>query len=125
MKRTVMVIILILIFMFTTLSALSNSSDKDYKVIKKAVKKKSSSKHGEISWFKMLVTDNFTKKVKVKITLPISIIDWLSECTKGEFNFDNKCKINLKKILKDLKKSGQFTILEVLEDDHTVKIWVE
>ena len=125
MKKTIMILVLIFIFMFTTLSANNTSSTKDYKAIKKAVKKKSSAKHGDISWFKVSVTDRFTKKIKVRITLPISIVDWLSECTKGNFNIDNKCNINLKKILKKLKKSKPFTILEVDGNGEIVKIWLE
>lgn len=125
MKKTIMVTILIFIFMFTALLALNTSSTKDYKAIKKAVKQKKYAKTGDIAWFKILVTDNKTKKVKVRITLPISLIDSISECLKGDIKIKDKCSINLKKILKNLKKNGPLTIIEVNEDKETVKIWLE
>ena len=125
MKKTIFVTILILVFMFTSFSILNSSSTEDYKAIKKAVKKKNTKRQGELTWFKLTVTDNFSKKIKVRIKLPIAIVDWLSECTDGSFRIRNKCTINLKRILKDLKKSKKFTILEMEDEDDIVKIWVE
>ena len=99
--------------------------NKDYKVIKNGVKKGRSG--GEVSWFKILVTDE-KGKPKVKVTLPVLVIDWIADCTDGDINITgDNCRVNFKKMLKALKKHGPLTIIEAYDDDskETVKIWFE
>ncbi len=124
-KNLVLAIFIIATFMVATLPVLgsSNYSD-DYKVIKKAVKGK---KGSEIHWFKLTVFDKKAKKSKVKITLPFALVEMLSECDTEKLKIKDKCDINLKKILKILKKYGPMTLVEIDDDDDDclVKVWFE
>jgi len=108
--------------LMASLPALGVSSP-DYKVIKNALKTKGGS--GEINWFKVQITDKKTKKTTVKITLPISIIEMLADSSDGDLKIKDKCEINLKKVIADLKKHGPMTLLEVDEDDESIRIWFE
>lgn len=125
MKHKWLIIALALtMFMAVSLLPLYGNSAKDYKVIKKAVKK--GDNPGEVTWFKIQVTDNKTKKVKVNITLPFSLVDLLSECIEEDIDLGkDKGKVNFKKLVQELKKHGPMTLIEVYEDDETVKIWFE
>ncbi len=103
-------------------------SNDDIQTIKKAVKKNPEYKAGEeVKWFKLLVTDSKTKKDKVKITLPISLIETLLECVDEEdLDIDaDECEIDLKELFKELKELGPAVIIEVIEDDEIIKIWFE
>ncbi|NIM57470.1 MAG: hypothetical protein GTO16_00805 [Candidatus Aminicenantes bacterium] len=106
---------------------LADSKD-DIQTIKKAVKKNPKYKPGEeVKWFKLLVTDNETKKDRIKITLPISLIETLLECVDEEdLKIDeDECDIDLKELFAELKRLGPGVLIEVTEDDETVKIWFE
>jgi hypothetical protein len=106
---------------------LADSKD-DIQAIKKAVKKNPKYKTGEeVKWFKVLVTDNKTKKDKVKITLPISLIETLLKCVdEDDLNIDtDECDIDLKELFAELKRLGPMVLIEINEDGETVKIWFE
>lgn len=118
-SRWLVVMIVLVAFVAAMTAPVQASSEKDYKVIKKARKS-----NGELNYFKILVTDNKTKKIKVKLTLPISILDFVADHTNGDMKFDD-CSIDIQKFLKQLKKDGETSLIEVYEDDETVKIWVE
>ena len=123
-RNLILVIFVMVTFMAAALPVLGDSSSsEDYKVIKNAVKGKK--KSGDISWFRIEVTDKKTRKTKVKIRIPIGLVDLLSDCDKDIKIDDGKCKINLKKILEELKKNGPMTLIEVDDDDGYVRIWFE
>lgn len=106
---------------------LADSKD-DIRTIKKAVKKNPDYKAGEeVKWFKVLVTDNKTKKDKVKITLPISLIETLLKCVdEDDLKIDtDECDIDLKELFAELKRLGPTVLIEINEDGETVKIWFE
>lgn len=120
-KKLIVVIFMVSFLLVGTLPAVADSAD-DYKVVKKATKNPTGS---EVTWFRIEVTDKATNKAKVKIKLPVSLIEVLADCTEEEFKIGGKNKINLKKILHELKKSGPMTLIEVDEKDAHVKIWFE
>lgn len=123
MKKQVMIpLAMIFLLMFIGADLTGNSAD-DYKVIKKAVKSKKISK--DVTYFKILVKDNVNKKEKVRITLPITLVEMISECSDDSFKIGNRCRIDLKTILKELKKMGPHCLIEVNEGDETIKIWFE
>lgn len=106
---------------------LADSKD-DIQTIKKAVKKNPEYKAGEeVKWFKLLVMDNETKKEKVKITLPISLIEIVLECVDEEdLKIDeDECEIDIKELFAELKRLGPAVLIEITEDDETIKIWFE
>ena len=107
--------------MATTLPVLGSAED--YKVIKRAVKNKKNT--GEVTWFRLEVTDKTAKKTKVKIRIPLSLVELFADCEKEAIDLKNKCKISLKTILKELKKNGPMTLIEAECDKELVKIWFE
>jgi hypothetical protein len=124
MKRKtnlMLVIFLMVTFMAATLPALGSAED--YKVIKRAVKNKKSS--DEVTWFRLEVVDKKAKKTKVKIRIPLSLVELFADCEKEAIDLKNKCKISLKTILKELKKNGPMTLIEAECDKELVKIWFE
>ncbi len=126
-KVASLVLIVFVLGVFLPNLLLADSKD-DIQAIKKAVKKNPEYKAGEeVKWFKVLVTDNKTKKDKVKITLPISLIETLLKCVdEDDLNIDmDECDINLKELFAELKRLGPTVLIEVIEDDETVKIWFE
>ncbi|MFQ6082365.1 MAG: hypothetical protein ACE5WD_03285 [Candidatus Aminicenantia bacterium] len=130
MKRQIIVFTIFVVVVSLSFSnfLLANSRE-DYKVIKKAVKKGTVTQpraDEEVKWFKILVIDNFTKKNKVKVTLPISLIEiFLRGCKDSKFQLENECEIDIREIFQELKKLGPMTFIEVYEKDETVRIWLE
>jgi len=123
MKKNVMVVMIIITaFMLATLPVFGDSAQ-DYKVIKKASKDK---KNGDLSFLKLTVYDTKEKKNKVKITLPLALVEILSDSEEDVKILDKtKSDLDLKKILSLLKKNGPMTLIEIEEDDQIVKIWLE
>ncbi len=112
--------------MASTLPALGSAEE--YKVIKRAVNdKKTAETTNEVTWFKLEVTDKAANKTKVKISIPLSLVEMFADCEKEDLDIDlkGKCKINLKTILKELKKNGPMTLIEAESDKELVKIWFE
>ncbi len=99
--------------------------------VKKAVKQNPSFEAGKAAqWFKVLVTDSRTGKDKVKITLPISLVEILATYADQDGKHCLKLKreglnINLSDFFAELKKLGPMMFIEVYEEDETVKIWLE
>jgi hypothetical protein len=126
-KVASLALIVFLLGVFLPNILLADSKD-DIQTIKKAVKKNPDYKAGEeVKWFKLLVTDNKTKKDKVKITLPICLIETLLKCVdEDDLDFEgDECEIDLKELFAELKKLGPAVIIEIVEDDETVKVWFE
>lgn len=123
MKKNVMVVMIIITaFMLATLPVFGDSAQ-DYKVIKKASKDK---KNGDLNFLKLTVYDTKAKKNKVKITLPLALVEMLADCEEDAKILDKtKTDLDLKKILSLLKKNGPMTLIEIEEDDQVVKIWLE
>lgn len=97
---------------------------KDYKVIKKAMKDKQSK--SENLYFRLEVTNKKTKDSKVKIKLPIALIDALADvCPNDTLNLKSKCKLDLKSILKTLKSCKGESLIEVEDGNELVRIWIE
>ena len=96
--------------------------------IKKAVKENPHySKGREVLWFKLLVTDEITKKDKVKITLPIAVVEmFLHACDDKDLQIhDDDLDIDLKQMFKELKKAGPMALIEIRDKGEVVKIWLE
>ena len=126
-KVAILVLIVFVLGVFLPNLLLADSKD-DIQAIKKAVKKNPAYKEGEeVKWFKVLVTDNKTKKDKVRITLPISLIETFLKCFQEKHMKINRdeCDVGLKELFAELKKLGPMVLIEVYEDEETVKVWLE
>jgi hypothetical protein len=122
-RHLILTIFVMAVFMAATLPVLGSAEE--YKVIKNAVKNKNTG--GNVTWFRLEVTDKTAKKTTVKIKIPISLVEMISDCTDEEIDIKTKtkCKVDLKKILHELKKNGPMTLIEVDDQDELVKIWFE
>jgi len=128
MKKVAILVLVAFVFSLLLVAFLMAEQEDDLQAIKKAVKKNPKYKKGtEVKWFKVLVTDNRTKKDKVKITLPISLLEVILKSSKDKnlnFHGDN-CDIDFKELFAELKKLGPMVFIEVQEEDETIKIWLE
>ena len=121
-RDLIMVVFVMALFIASALPVFGSAEE--YKVVKNAVQSKQSS--GEVTWFKLEVTDKAANKTKVKIKIPVSLIELFTDLEKEEkIELGGKCKINLKKILEELKKNGPTTLIEVDDEKELVKIWFE
>lgn len=105
-----------------------STGEKDIQAIKKAVKKNPNFRKGEeAKWLKVLITEDETDKVKVKITLPLKLVELFLHAAEDKelrINHD-ECDIDLKELFAELKKAGPMALIEVYEDGETIKIWLE
>jgi hypothetical protein len=120
---------LVLALMF---SVQGYAKDKDdMQAIKKAVKENPQFESGKLAqWFKVLVTDSKTGKDKVRLTLPINLVEIMAKYAgqhgKPCLKLDREgMDINLSELFAELKKLGPMMFIEVYEEDETVKIWLE
>ena len=128
MKKTTFFILLAFISTVFLSPFLLAKEDFDLKTIKKAVKKNPQYKKGrEVQWFKVLIMDNDCKKERLEITLPLSLVDLLFECTKDKkMNIDcGDFDLNLRKLYKEIKRRGPKSLLEIRGEDGVLKIWLE
>lgn len=127
MKKRIAVLSVCLM-VFVLAATLAAAAADDYKVIKNAVSGPAASKAGQksLQWFKILVTGKDGAQEKVKITLPVSLVEMmLSACPEKKFNVEHGCEIDIQRIWNDLKAAGPLSLVEVEDHGETVKIWLE
>jgi hypothetical protein len=103
-------------------------SRQDLQAIKKAVKDNPNYEPGQaVKWFKVLVTDSRTNKNRVKITLPLALVEAFVKCADNKhLRIDRgECDIDFETLLAELKKAGPMSLIEICDDDATVKVWLE
>ncbi|MCI4446002.1 MAG: hypothetical protein JHC32_08255 [Candidatus Aminicenantes bacterium] len=128
MRRITWIIILVLTAFFLTVEFSYPADNNDYQIIKKAVQENPKVEPAkEVKWFKLLAIDNKTGKEKVKITMPIALIEIFAryaDC-KNVAMKEVGCKLNLEELLTELKKAGPLSIMEISEEEETIKVWLE
>lgn len=100
----------------------------DLQAVKKAVRENPNFQKGaEARWFKILITDMDTGKDKVRITLPLSLVEIFMNAHKGRnLHVDmDDYDLDLKELFRELKELGPMALIEVSEDDERIKIWLE
>ena len=129
MKKVAILILILFVFLVFLPSLLLADANDDIQTVKKAVKKNPDYTPGQqVQWFKVLITNNETGKAKVKITLPISVVEAFLKCSHDKhFDMENHCDIDLKEVFADLKKYGPMVFIEIQDEDEdvTIKVWVE
>jgi len=126
-KTSVFVLVVFISIIFLSHFILANE-DFDLRTIKKAVKKNPQYKKGrEVQWFKLLIMDGNCKKDKLEITLPLSLVDLLFECTKDKkMNIDcGDFDLDLRRLYKEIKRRGPKSLIEIRGQDGVLKIWLE
>ncbi len=121
-----MIIALLLIVGVAPLARAERKSD--FQAIKKAVMENPAYESGkQVKWFKLLVTDARTKEEKVRLSLPIAILDIVFKCVdEKHFRIDREnCDIDVAALFAELKKAGPMSMIEVQDKHEIVKIWFE
>ncbi|MGC8891523.1 MAG: hypothetical protein ACP5P6_02815 [Candidatus Saccharicenans sp.] len=128
MKKIIWITILVLTALFLSAEFSYPFDRDDYQVIKKAVQENPKVEPvKEVKWFKVLVLDNKSGKEKVKITMPIALVEIFARCADNkEVQMKNMGgKLNIEELLAELKKAGPLSIVEINEEEETVKVWLE
>ncbi|UCE43126.1 MAG: hypothetical protein JSV17_09350 [Candidatus Aminicenantes bacterium] len=128
MKKTSLFILVVFVSIIFLSPFILAKEDFDLRTIKKAIKKNPKYKRGrEVLWFKLLIMDGDCKKDRLEITLPLSLVDLLFECTKDKkMNIDcGDYDLNLRKLYKELKRRGPKSLIEIRGKDGVLKIWLE
>ncbi|HPU94502.1 MAG TPA: hypothetical protein PKU99_10300 [Candidatus Saccharicenans sp.] len=128
MKKKVLIAGLLVVFLYLTVGPSLALDKDDYQVIKKAVQENPKSQPvAEAKWFKVLVIDKASGQEKVKVTLPITLVEMLVNCA-GDKDLkmtgrDDSLKVQ--DLMNQLKKAGPMSIIEVNDEEEMVKIWIE
>ena len=130
MDKKISALIILAVFGFGSAAApaFAVTHDKDFKVIQRAVNQgPAPATSGEVKWLKVLVSDSGSSEAKVKITLPIALIEAVLACTDGKhFKVDDgDCEIDLKAVWAALKKAGPMALVEIEDDGAVIKVWLE
>jgi hypothetical protein len=132
MKKTTIVILAL--FAIIALAAPAVAANRnDFKIIQSAVKKSPNPEYvegREVRWFKVLITDSKSSEAKVKLTLPVALIELILSCDDTrhvKINDDKygRCEVDLKALWTELKKAGPMSIIEIEDEGAVVKIWLE
>jgi len=128
MKKAAIVVLVVVVVSLILAGILLAGEDFDIQSVKKAVKTNPAYRAGqEVRYFKLLITDNRTKKHKVQMTLPVSLIEIFMKCTKNE-DLNVECddyQLDIKELLAELKRAGPMSIIEIVGEEATLKIWFE
>lgn len=128
MERTTIAVLAVLAVALVAAPFARAGRTDDFQAIQKAVKQNPAYEPGkEAQWFKVLITDTKTGKDKVRITLPLSLIELLVSCSDDKpmkLN-EGKCDIDLKTLFAELKKVGPMALIEIMDEGALIKVWLE
>lgn len=126
MRRYAALVAAVVVFGYLAAPVLAGGHEDDLKVIKKAVKGGHACEPGKaVKWFKVLITDNKSGTDIIKVTLPISMAKLFAHCAKDKHLHMDKADIDIAAALKGLREMSPMTLVEIVDDDATVKIWLE
>lgn len=128
MKRTTIAVLAILAVAFVAAPASRAQNHDDFQAIQKAVKQNPAYEPGkEVKWFKVLITDTKTGQDKLRVTLPLSLVEVLVNCTDDKHMKlkEEGCDIDFKTLLAELKKVGPMALIEIMDEGALIKVWLE
>ena len=128
MKKTAVAIITVIALTFLAAPVLRAERATDFQAIQKAVKQNPAYEEGkEVKWFKVLITDTKTGKDKVRVTLPLALIEALIKCSDDkDMKFkEHGCDVDLKVLFAELKKVGPMALIEITDEGALIKVWLE
>lgn len=128
MKRSAKIVLGVVTVLVLSGAILAADRSEDFKSFQKSVKDNPAYEAGkEVRWFKILVTDARTNKDKVRITLPIALVEIALKCMDDtRIHLDRSDRdVDIKSLWADLKKVGPMAFIEIYEDDEIVKVWFE
>lgn len=103
---------------------LAAGHEDDLSVIKKAVRGgPSCESEKSVKWFKVLITDKASRRDVVRINLPIFVAKHWGYGSKDKHR---RCESDeAGAAIRELKKTGSLTLLEILGDDAKIIVWLE
>ena len=119
MKKALLVLLMVLVGVGASLAFADRGED--FKVIQGGVKADKSG--GAPTVFRIQVSEKGQKKVDIR--LPLSLAESLASCAGDKIQAHKSCDIDLQKVLAELKKGGPSVLIEITDNEDTVKIWVE
>ncbi len=128
MKKSTIVVLAVLALALVAVPVARADRGDEFQAIQKAVKQNPAYEPGkEAQWFKVLITDQKTGKDKVRITLPLSLIELLVNCSDDKpMKIDGgKHEVDLKALFAELKKVGPMALIEIVDEDALIKVWLE
>jgi hypothetical protein len=129
MKKIIFFVLAVFVISLVPPSTAAAEDKNALQAIKHAVKKNPHYQEGrEIMWFKLLVIDENTKETKVKLNLPIAVVEmFLMACDDDDLEIEDDLgrELDIKKMFLELKKAGPAALLEVRDNGEVVKIWLE
>jgi hypothetical protein len=128
MKKTAVAILAVIALTFLAAPVLRAERATDFQAIQKAVKQNPAYEEGkEVKWFKVLITDTKTGKDKVRVTLPLALIEALIKCSDDkDMKFKEQgCNVDLKVLFAELKKVGPMALIEITDEGALIKVWLE
>ena len=128
MKRTTIAVLAILAVALVAAPALRAQNHDDFQAIQKAVKQNPAYEPGkEVKWFKVLITDTKTGQDKLRVTLPLSLVEVLVNCTDDKHMKlkQEGCDIDFKALFAELKKVGPMALIEIIDEGALIKVWLE
>lgn len=126
MKRYTALAAALAVCVYLAAPVFAGGSEDDLMVIKRAVKGGHAVESGRaVKWLKILVIDHNSRTETVKITLPISVAKLLAHCARQRHVHTDKAEIDIAEALRDLEELSPMTLLEIVDDDATIKIWLE
>jgi hypothetical protein len=128
MKRTTIAVLAILAVTLVAAPVLRAQNHDDFQAIQKAVKQNPAYEPGkEVKWFKVLITDTKTGQDKLRVTLPLSLVEVLVNCTDDKHMKlkEEGCDIDFKTLFAELKKVGPMALIEIMDEGALIKVWLE
>jgi len=128
MKKTAVVILAAAAFALLAAPVVRAERNDDFKAIQKAVKQNPAYEEGkEVKWFNVLITDTKSGQEKVKVTLPLSVVELLASCCDDkDMKFHGgKCDVDLKTLFAEMKKLGPMSLVEIVDEGALIKVWLE
>jgi len=126
MRKYAAVAVTLAVVLYLAVPVFAAGNEDDLKVIKKAVRGDSGCEPGRtVKWFKVLVIDNTSGTEIVKLTLPISLAKLLASCAKDKHVHMDRADVDIAAALKDLEELSPMTLLEIVDDEAKIKIWLE
>jgi len=128
MKKTAIAVLAVVALTFLAAPVLRAAATNDFQAIQKAVKQNPAYEEGkEVKWFKVLITDTKTGKDKVRVTLPLALIEALIKCADDkDMKFKEQgCDVDLKVLFAELKKVGPMALIEIMDEGALIKVWLE
>jgi hypothetical protein len=128
MKKTAIAVVAVAALALLASPTLRAQNDDDFQAIQKAVKQNPAYEQGrDVKWFKVLITDTKTGKDKLRVTLPLVLVEVLANCTDGKHMKidDAGCDIDFKALFAELKKLGPMALIEIMDEDALIKVWLE